>query len=136
MQSSINITIISNFTLGENLIDAAIREVQEETNIKTTFHSLVTIGHAHNMQFDCSNMYIILNLKPLSNEISKCDREIAACQWMKSDEFLIHPHVHQLNKTILNAYLNCKQRNIKIGHKTELHEILHIPYDVYHVMSD
>lgn len=129
-------TVTPYFTAGENLIDAAIREVQEETDIKTTFHSLVTVGHAHNMQFDCSNMYIILNLKPLTNEISKCDREIADCQWMKVDEFLVHPHVHEFNKTILNAYFECKNRNIKIGHTTGVHEILHIPYGIYHIMTD
>lgn len=32
--------------MKENLIDAAIREVEEETNIKTRFESLIS-GNAH-----------------------------------------------------------------------------------------
>lgn len=97
---------------------------------------MVTIGHARNMQFGCSNMYVILNLEPLSSDISKCNREIAACQWMKVNEFLVHPDVHQLHRTILNAYLGLKEREIKIGHRTGQHETLHVPYDIYHVMPD
>lgn len=123
------------YTLGENFIDAAIREVQEETNIKTSFHSLITLVHAHNIQFECSNLYIIVNLTPLNTDIVKCDREIAACQWMHTDEFLQHPHVSQFNKTIFNNYLELKKKNIRIIHKSGVHERLHIPYQIYHVVD-
>jgi hypothetical protein len=33
--------------------------------------------------FNCSDIYFIVGLKPTSEEINKCNREIAACEWMK-----------------------------------------------------
>lgn len=79
---------------GENFVEAAIREVHEETNIRTKFESVISLRHAHGAGFGCSDLYIVMALLPESNEIVKCDREIAKCEWMDIEEYLQHPKVH------------------------------------------
>lgn len=79
------------FVEGEDIGDAAIREVFEETNIKSEFQFLISLRHTHHGMFDCSDIYFIVGLKPLSAEVVKCSREIAECEWMQvllQDEFM------------------------------------------------
>lgn len=83
------------FVAGEDIGDAAIREVLEETNIKSEFQFLVSLRHTHHGMFGCSDIYFIVGLKPLSEEIVKCSREIAVCEWMQvllQDEFMHMDH--------------------------------------------
>lgn len=84
--------------VGEDLVDAALREVFEETGIKCEFQSILTIRQGHNGIFGCSDIYVVVNLKALNEDIKKCDREIAECQWMNIEEYLTHPHIHELNR--------------------------------------
>lgn len=121
---------------GENLTDAVIREVQEETNIKAEFHSLLTIRHTHNRQFGCSDLYIVCSLKPKTNEIIKCEREISECKWMDMQEYLNHPNIHSQNKLIVKQYLEFEKKNIRIACDTGVHEVLKIPYNIYHVVTE
>ncbi|KAJ8889223.1 hypothetical protein PR048_008721 [Dryococelus australis] len=74
---------VARAVLNEDLADAAVREVLEETGVSTEFQFLVTFRHTQGINFDCSDIYFIVCLKPVSNEITMCKREIAACQWMK-----------------------------------------------------
>jgi len=67
---------------GEDISVAAVREVKEETGVDTEFRSIVAFRHGHNFNFGCSDIYIIVALKPLSSTINKCDKELSACQWM------------------------------------------------------
>lgn len=122
--------------LDEDLIDAAIREVQEETGIKTEFYSLLAIRHAHKRTYDCSDIYITFALKPLTTDITKCSREIMECKWMDFDEYLNHPHVHQLNRFVLQKYLEYKKKNIRIDCQKNVHEILKVPFKTYSVVQD
>lgn len=92
--------------------------------------------HTHGRQFGCSDLYIIFNLKPVTTEIVKCDREISDCQWMEINECLNHPDIHELNKFFIKTYLDFKGRNIKIDCKTAIHELLKIPYNLYYVTDD
>lgn len=110
--------------------------MQEETGIKTEFHSLLTIRHAHKRAYNCSDLYITFALKPLGTEISKCDREIVECKWMDIEEYLKHPHVSEMNRHILQKYLEYKQKNIRIECKTSIHEILKVPVQTYFVVQD
>nr|XP_023020147.1 nudix hydrolase 2 isoform X1 [Leptinotarsa decemlineata]XP_023020148.1 nudix hydrolase 2 isoform X1 [Leptinotarsa decemlineata]XP_023020149.1 nudix hydrolase 2 isoform X1 [Leptinotarsa decemlineata] len=118
---------------GENLIDAAIREVQEETNILTEFQSVLTFRQTHKGMFGCSDIYTVVSLKPLSENIEKCDREIAKCQWMDIDEYMSHPQVHDLNRFFVQKYLEYKKHNIKINCFNGIHQIIKKPYTVYSV---
>lgn len=67
---------------GENIGDAAIREVFEETGVKAEFVSLVAFRHVQNGGFDCADMYFVANLRPLTFEIV-IDNEISDAKWMK-----------------------------------------------------
>ena len=67
----------------EDLGTAAVREVKEETGIEAEFVSLVAFRHVHNATFDCSDMYFIVHMRPITSQIVMCDKELAACEWMK-----------------------------------------------------
>lgn len=122
--------------LGENLVDAAIREVHEETNISTEFQSILTMRHAHEGQFKCSDIYVVVSLQPLNNDVVKCDREIAECKWMDLQEYLDHSNIHELNKFQLQKYLEHKDHNIKINCYHGIHQLLKKPYTLYSVIRD
>ena len=117
----------------ENFIDAAIREVEEETNIRTRFDSVVSIRHAHGAGFGCSDLYIVMALTPLTEAISKCNREIAKCEWMDVNEYLNHPKVHETNRNFVRTYLEYKRLGVRIDCAEEMHQVLKKRYNVYSV---
>lgn len=70
------------FFLGENIGEAAVREVFEETGIRAEFVSLVAFRHVLSGSFDCADMYFVSNLRPLTFDIV-IDKEISEAKWMK-----------------------------------------------------
>jgi 8-oxo-dGTP pyrophosphatase MutT (NUDIX family) len=116
---------------SEDLVDAAIREVMEETSIKTKFETVISVRHAHGTGFGCSDMYVVMALSPESSEVSKCDREIERCEWMDVEEYLKHPKVHETNRNFVNTYLHYKQNGVKITCREEVHQILKKKYNMY-----
>lgn len=116
-------------------MDAAVREVLEETNIETKFESLVSVRHAHGAAFGCSDLYLVFALKPITSEITKCEREIAACKWMKIDEYLNHPGVHQTNRSFMESYLSNKKNGIIIDVSEDEHQILKKKFNLYFVKT-
>ncbi|CAO1426972.1 unnamed protein product [Diamesa serratosioi] len=117
---------------GGYLEMTAIREVEEETNIKTKFESVICIRHAHGAAFNCSDMYIVMSLKPETTDIKKCEREIAKCMWMDVDEYLSHPNVHKTNRGFLQNYLENKEAGISITCAEEVHQVLNRKYNLYY----
>nr|XP_014430333.1 nucleoside diphosphate-linked moiety X motif 6 [Pelodiscus sinensis] len=73
---------------GEDIGDTAVREVFEETGIKSEFKSLLSIRqqHRHPGAFGISDMYIICRLQPSSFNISFCQQECMRCEWMDLEE--------------------------------------------------
>ncbi|XP_008046360.1 nucleoside diphosphate-linked moiety X motif 6 isoform X1 [Carlito syrichta] len=69
---------------GEDIGDTAVREVLEETGIKSEFRSLLSIRQQHTSPgaFGKSDMYIICRLKPYSFTINFCQHECLRCEWM------------------------------------------------------
>ncbi|XP_052279903.1 nucleoside diphosphate-linked moiety X motif 6-like isoform X2 [Dreissena polymorpha] len=70
--------------LGEDIGAAAVREVQEETGIRTDFKSVIAYRqqHEHPSAFGRSDMYVVCRLAPSSFDIVPCDHEVLQCQWM------------------------------------------------------
>jgi ADP-ribose pyrophosphatase YjhB (NUDIX family) len=117
--------------MNEDLVEAAIREVGEETNIKTRFESVISLRHAHGAAFGCSDLYIVMKLIPESEEITKCDREIAKCVWMDLDEYMNHPRVHQTNRSFVEHYLELKNNGMIINCVNETHQVLKKKYNMF-----
>lgn len=76
--------------------------------------------HSHNYNYGCSDIYIITHLTPKVSEIKKCDREIAACQWMPLTEYMEHPLVHETNRFFARKFLE----NRRMGVAITLHETM------------
>lgn len=104
---------------GEDIGEAAVREVREETGVDTEFRSIVAFRHGHNFNFGCSDIYIIVALRPLSDAISKCEKELSECRWMPLQEYASHPLVHQTNRHFAEKYKECTESGTFIG-KTEI----------------
>ncbi|VVC87301.1 unnamed protein product [Leptidea sinapis] len=99
---------------GEDIKDAAVREVKEETGIDAEFLSIITFRHTHDMMYGNSDIYILLMLTALSEEIVQSQREVMDCKWMNIEEYVNHPHVHAFNKLIVHKALEYKSNNLKL----------------------
>uniref|UniRef100_A0A3B5ANG6 Nucleoside diphosphate-linked moiety X motif 6 n=1 Tax=Stegastes partitus TaxID=144197 RepID=A0A3B5ANG6_9TELE len=73
---------------GENIGATAVREVFEETGVRSEFRSLLSIRQQHNHPgaFGMSDMYIICRLSPLTYEINFCTQECLRCEWLHLSE--------------------------------------------------
>ncbi|XP_033743589.1 nucleoside diphosphate-linked moiety X motif 6-like [Pecten maximus] len=74
--------------LGEDIGDTAVREVFEETGVKTEFQSVMSVRQQHNQPgaFGRSDFFFVCRMRPLSYDINPCNEEISACQWMNIQE--------------------------------------------------
>merc|ERR1712172_438729 len=100
---------------GEGLAEAAVREIREETGIETEFRSIVAFRHGHNFNFGCSDIYIIVALRPLSETILADQKEIAKCQWMPLKDYAVHPLVHATNRHFAEKYQESQDSGAWIG---------------------
>ncbi|KAF7228660.1 nucleoside diphosphate-linked moiety X motif 6 isoform X2 [Nothobranchius furzeri] len=73
---------------GENIGATAVREVFEETGIRSEFRSLLSIRQQHNHPgaFGMSDMYVICRLSPLTYDINFCMQECLRCEWLDVSE--------------------------------------------------
>lgn len=86
---------------GEHLAAAVEREVWEETAVRTQFHSIIGVRHAHVNRFGKSDLYFVCRLTPLTEEIRPQESEIAECVWMPVEQFLQHPEVSAFNRNFV-----------------------------------
>ncbi|XP_018416630.1 PREDICTED: nucleoside diphosphate-linked moiety X motif 6 isoform X2 [Nanorana parkeri] len=102
---------------GEDIGATAVREVLEETGIKSEFKSLLSIRQQHNHPgaFGKSDMYIICRLKPLSYSINFCPHECVRCEWMDLQELAYSSHNTPITSRIAKLLL--------YGYKEGLHNI-------------
>ena len=91
---------------GEHIQDAAVREILEETGIRTEFDSLVCFRHWHRYRYGKSDIYFVTRLRPLSANISMQAEEISECLWMPLKEYLRNETIHGFNKAIVEAAVN------------------------------
>lgn len=99
----------------EHFEQGVMREVEEETNIKTQFESFVGFRHHHQGQFSTSNIYAVCRLKPLTFDIKIQQSEIADARWFPIDEYLGDKKISAYNKSILvNALKHPGLKSIKL----------------------
>jgi 8-oxo-dGTP pyrophosphatase MutT (NUDIX family) len=90
----------------EHLVDGVIREVREETGIRTQFEALVCFRHWHDYRFGKSDIYFVTRLRPLTQRIQRQEEEIAECRWMPLDEYLTAAQVSPFNRRAVQAALD------------------------------
>ena len=90
---------------GEHLVDGLIREILEETGVRTRFESLVCFRHWHGYRYGKSDIYFVCRLSPLTGDIYMQEEEIEECLWMPVEEFLSGQSIHSFNKSIVRAAL-------------------------------
>ena len=91
---------------GEHLVDAAIREVLEETGIHTQFEALACFRHWHGYRYGKSDIYFVARLSPLSADITMQEEEIEECLWMPVAEYLDSEATSIFNRRIVKAALD------------------------------
>jgi len=91
---------------GEHLTEGVMREVLEETGVRTRFENLVCFRHWHGYRYGKSDIYFVCRLSPLNHDISKQDEEIEECLWMPVDDYLNSDYVGIFNRHIVRAALN------------------------------
>ena len=91
---------------GEHLVDAAIREVLEETGIHTQFEALACFRHWHGYRYGKSDIYFVARLSPLSAEITMQEEEIEECLWMPVEDYLDSQATSIFNRRIVKAALD------------------------------
>ena len=95
--------------LGEQISEAAEREVFEETGIHTQFQGLLAMASTHPYRFGKSNIYMVCCLMPTSQEIAIQDTaEIADAKWTTPDAFLQDDDNSMFNKYLVKSVLGKK----------------------------
>lgn len=101
---------------GEELSNAVEREVLEETGIRSRFQGVLLMRHLHQFAFDCSDMYFVCLLRPLSKQIINCDSEIEQCQWACIEK--IRQHLSPFNLLAIDKFLQWKDSGLSISSET------------------
>ncbi|KAH7526065.1 hypothetical protein ACOSQ2_016136 [Xanthoceras sorbifolium] len=80
---------------GEDICEAAVREVKEETSIDAEFVEVLAFRQSHQSFFEKSDLFFVCMLRPLSFNIQKQENEIEAAQWMPLEEYMVQPFVQK-----------------------------------------
>lgn len=92
--------------LNETIVEGVIREVYEETGIKTAFHSIISVASRYPYQLGKSNIYLACLLTPLTDEIEIYDvEEIEEAKWVNCAEFMAEPTSSNFAKSLIESAL-------------------------------
>lgn len=102
--------------LGEDFGAAAVREVYEETKVKTKYNRLIAMRHTHGSQFGRSNLYVLCLLDALTTDIH-VDSEIEDAKWedlrtFRSD-YNLTPMVQFVTDLVIDSIDNPSNKTIK-----------------------
>jgi 8-oxo-dGTP pyrophosphatase MutT (NUDIX family) len=91
---------------GEHLVDAVLREVEEETGVRARFEALVCFRHWHGYRYGKSDIYFVARLSPISQDLTMQAEEIEECFWMPVADYFASDLVSPFNKRIVRAALS------------------------------
>ncbi|KAI4388589.1 hypothetical protein MLD38_000903 [Melastoma candidum] len=80
---------------GEDIEDAAQREVKEETGIDTEFLGILSFRVLHSAFFRWSDMTFFCAMRPTSFDIQTQEAEIDAAEWMPMEAFVSQPFARE-----------------------------------------
>ncbi|KAK7320255.1 hypothetical protein VNO77_29570 [Canavalia gladiata] len=80
---------------GEDICDAAVREVKEETGIETKFVEVLAFRQSHKSFFEKSDLFFVCMLEPQSFDIQSQTSEIESAQWMPVEDYAAQPFVQE-----------------------------------------
>lgn len=104
--------------------DTAIREVFEETGIRTKFeHVINSRFNAKSVMFGAPDLYTIVRLSPLTTEIKKDPLEIAEAAWIDPQDLV--KQGYPMNKFAIDM-----EKEGDIGY-TEFDSDVHSPHTIY-----
>ncbi|PSN46311.1 Nudix hydrolase 8 [Blattella germanica] len=129
---------------GEDIGDAAVREVFEETSVKTEFQFLISLRHTHHGMFRCSDIYFVVGLKPIEDFLQNQNVTDASRFFLRKyleslknrssiEDFLEHPHVHSTNQFFVQKYLEYLENRTTVECEKNNHPLLNKPQCVYSI---
>ncbi|XP_022969183.1 nudix hydrolase 7-like isoform X2 [Cucurbita maxima] len=80
---------------GEDICEAAIRELKEETGVDAEFVEVLAFRQSHASYFTKSDLFFVCMLRPCSFDIQKQASEIEAAKWMPIEEYADQPFVKE-----------------------------------------
>ncbi|CAI8597075.1 unnamed protein product [Vicia faba] len=80
---------------GEDICDAVIREVKEETGVETEFVEVLAFRQSHKSFFQKSDLFFVCMLQPQSFDIQSQASEIEATKWMPVEDYAAQPFVQE-----------------------------------------
>eukprot|EP00475_Leptophrys_vorax_P043968 TRINITY_DN8646_c0_g1_i1.p1 TRINITY_DN8646_c0_g1~~TRINITY_DN8646_c0_g1_i1.p1 ORF type:complete len:293 (+),score=92.49 TRINITY_DN8646_c0_g1_i1:63-881(+) len=84
---------------GEDITDACVREVLEETGVKVRFKKVLAFRHLLKFRFQRGDLYFLCLCEPEDEnnlEIKMQESEVSACMWMPLEEYLQLNHVKSI----------------------------------------
>ncbi|KAG9345556.1 hypothetical protein JZ751_008700 [Albula glossodonta] len=88
--------------------DTAVREVLEETGVRSEFQSLLSVRQQHNHPgaFGMSDLYLICRMRPLSFHIEFCTQECLRCEWIDLEELARTGHTTPITSRVSRLLLH------------------------------
>jgi len=96
---------------NEHIGAGAIREVFEETGVKSEFIGIMGMRHMFGFRFGKSDFYYLCLLKSTSRKINKDPHEIEKCQWFDLEEFYKMDHLNYVQSVIRDTVHEYMRRN-------------------------
>lgn len=90
-----------------HIADTAVREVFEETGVKSEFRSLLSIRQQHRSPgaFGMSDMYLVCRLQPRSFTINFCQQECLKCEWIDLENLARTKHTTPITSRVARLLL-------------------------------
>lgn len=70
---------------GEDFAETVAREVQEETGVTGSLIGVVSLRHSHGFRFSQGDMYVVVKMQALKEEITLDPHELQDAQWMSAE---------------------------------------------------